>query len=193
MFFISQTPISLPSDSSALSYFFAFLFFVSVCLSAICSAWRECLALEETGVSLCVRNLTAQITWHNETWQVTAAVQKLTVKSERYWKWVERDNVSNVHYCLNECVSVCACISWCFSIIVCIVCACMCLLLLTACAWTKLLAYKQDVRSRVVYMCMCLWAFHNLTELSAAAAAAVFNPFHSWTSHLIKKRQGGWG
>lgn len=62
---------------------------LSVCLCAICSAWCECLALEETGVSLCVRNLTAQITWHNETWQITAAVQKLTVLSERHWKWAE--------------------------------------------------------------------------------------------------------
>lgn len=44
----------------------------SVCLSAICAAWCECLAFEETGVSLCVRNLTAQITWHDETWQITA-------------------------------------------------------------------------------------------------------------------------
>lgn len=38
-----------------------------VCLSAICSVWCECLALEGTVVSLCVRKLTAQITWHNET------------------------------------------------------------------------------------------------------------------------------
>lgn len=87
LYFISQTPISLPSDSSALSYFLPFYSLcLLLCLSAICSAWRECLALEETGVSLCVRNLTAQITWHNETWQVTAAVQKLTVESGRHLK-----------------------------------------------------------------------------------------------------------
>lgn len=59
---------------------------VFLCVSAICIAWCECLALKETDVSLCVRNLTAQTTWHNETWQITAAVQKLT---ERHRKWAE--------------------------------------------------------------------------------------------------------
>lgn len=35
---------------------------LSVCLSAICGGWCERLASDETGVSLRVRNLTAQIT-----------------------------------------------------------------------------------------------------------------------------------
>lgn len=66
---------------------------LAICLFAICSAWCECLAIEETGVSLCVRNLTAQITWHNETRQITAAVQKLTVPSERHWKWAKAGEI----------------------------------------------------------------------------------------------------
>lgn len=80
--------------------------------SAICSAWCECLALDETGVSLHVRNLTAQITWHNETWQIAAAVQKQTMLSERHGKWAKRERekwdhikMCNVHCCLNEWVS----------------------------------------------------------------------------------------
>lgn len=72
-----------------LYYSSLYLFFFLLC-------WCECLALKETGISLCVRNLTAQITRCNETWQATAAVQKVTVlrDTERKGRQKREKNVS---------------------------------------------------------------------------------------------------
>lgn len=88
-YLLSLTPLSLPSHSSPLftitppqhlyfcpvsqtvffCFFCLFTLSLSLCLSCLsvslpsaAPSWCECLAFEETGVSLCVRNLTAQIT-----------------------------------------------------------------------------------------------------------------------------------
>ena len=179
-------------------------FCLSVCLSFIGSAWCECPASEETGISLRVRNLTAQIRWHNETWQITAAVQKLTVLSERHWEWAgtkERERERETLRCAmwvfwsNECVGL----------------LCMCMhmgylkrklmrLYVHASVYrhwwpVPVLNRLHTVSACVIHCRAYAHVFVGFPKLDiviiSSSSSSSLNPLHSWTSHLIKKIQGG--